>query len=215
MHSIADATGGKVCTGNNDLADCIRRAMNDSSDFYEISYYPGAGEWNGEYRRVFVEVKEHGAHLSYRQGYYATPEGSPDPQSQAAEMQKDCGDLLNATGVVFSAQSVAEEKPGQAGFMLSIDPAALTFATAPGGGQELDVEVGVCTLDRSGLPEKLMNYPLDLKLNGPEYNTLIAGGHLQDSIFVPGAEPAAVRLLVKDVPSGRLGSVYIPTGGGH
>jgi VWFA-related protein len=215
MHALADSTGGKVCTGDNDIAQCIRRAVEDSSDFYEISYYPGAGEWNGEYRRVFVEVKQHGARLRYREGYYATPEGSPDPQSQAAEMQKDCGDLLNATGLVFSAKPLPDDKPGQLRFAIAIDPGALTFTAAPDGGQQLNVEIGVCTIDRSGLPEKLMNYPLSLKLNGPQYNTLIAGGHLQDSILVPGPIPAAVRVMVKDVPSGRLGSVYILTGVGR
>lgn len=46
-------------------------------------------------------------------------------------------------------------------------------------------------------------------LKDPVPPTVLAGGRLQDAILLPGPEPAAVRLLVKDVPSGRLGSIYM------
>ena len=211
MHSIADDTGGKVCAGSNDLGKCVRDAMNDSSHFYEISYYPDSSDWNGDYRKITLSVKSHGAHLSYRQGYYAINEANPDPQVQQAEMQKDCGELLNATGIAFSARSEAADAPGQLKFSLDIDPSALTFTPTEDGKQKLDVEVGVCTFDRKGWSQKLMAYPLRAGLDGKAYGTLINGGKLRDAIFVPGPRPAAVRLLVKDVPSGRLGSIYIQT----
>ena len=211
MHSIADDTGGKVCTGDNDLGDCVRKAVNDSSHFYEISYLPDSSEWNGEYRKISLAVKGHKAHLSYRQGYYATNETNPDPKVQQAEMQKDCGVLLNATGIAFTATSQPADAPGQLKFALAIDPSTLTLTPTPDGKHVVDVEVGVCTFDRKGWPEKLMAYPLGANLDEKAYNTLITGGRLRDSIFVPGPKPAAVRLLVKDVPSGRLGSIYIQT----
>jgi len=211
MHSIADDTGGKVCSGSNDLGKCVRDAMNDSSHFYEISYYPDSSEWNGEYRKISLNVKSHGAHLSYRQGYYATNETNPDPKVQQAEMQKDCGELLDATGIAFTARSQPADAPGQLKFSLEIDPSALSFTPTPDGKQVLDVEVGVCTFDRKGWSQQLMAYPLHFGLDENAYKTLINGGKLRDSIFVPGPKPAAVRLLVKDIPSGRLGSIYIQT----
>jgi len=211
MLAIAEDTGGKVCIGSNDLAKCIRNAMNDSSHFYEISYYPDSPDWNGEYRKISLKVKSQGARLSYRQGYYATNEGNPDPQVQQAEMQKDCGELLNATGIAFTARSVPPDAAGRLNFSLEIDPSALTFTSAANGEQKLDVEVGVCTFDRKGWSQKLMAYPLHASLDAKAYNTLITGGRLLDSIFVPGPTPAAVRVMVKDIPSGRLGSIYIQT----
>jgi VWFA-related protein len=211
MVSIAKDTGGKVCMGSNDLGQCVRDAVDDGSDFYEISYYPDSPDWNGEYRKIFVKVREHGARLSYRQGYYAIPEANADPRLQTAEMQKDCGDLLNATGVAFHASRLAPDGQGRLKFGLSIDPSDLTFSTALNGDQKLSVEVGVCTFDQHGWPQKLIAYPIDVQLSPKAYHTLVNGGHLQDLILVPGPKPAAVRLLVKDVLSGNLGSVYIPT----
>jgi len=211
MHDIADGTGGKVCTGSNDLARCVRDAMNDSSHFYEISYYPDSSEWNGEYRKISLNVKSHGAHLSYRQGYYATNETNPDPKVQQSEMQKDCGELLNATGIAFTTRTLPADVPGQLKFSLEIDPSALTFTPTSDGKRLLDVVVGVCTFDRNGWSQKVMAYPLRAGLDEKAYSTLVNGGRLRDAIFVPGPKPAAVRLLVKDVASGRLGSIYIQT----
>ena len=209
MHAIAKDTGGKVCAGNNNLWKCVAKAVKDSSDFYEISYYPNSGDWNGEYRRIFVKLKEHGARLSYRHGYYATSEASPDPIAQAHEMQKDCGDLLNATGIAFTAKVMPPDEKGRPVLRLAIDPANLTFIPTPNGEQRINVEVGVCTFNRRGWKQRLMAYPMKASLNEKTYNSLMAGGHVVDSIYVPGEKPSAVRLIVKDVPSGKMGSVYI------
>ena len=211
MHAIAKDTGGKVCAGNNDLAKCVAKAVSDSSDFYEISYYPNSGHWNGEYRRIFVKVKEHGARLSYRHGYYATPAGKPDPVTQANEMQNDCGDLLNATAIAFSAKTLPSKTKGRLVFQLKIDPSALTFILAPNGEQILNLEVGVCTYNRRGWTQHLMAYPLSVGLGAEAYSTLVNGGHLLDAIYVPKPAPSAVRVIVKDVISGKIGSIYIRT----
>jgi hypothetical protein len=56
-----------------------------------------------------------------------------------------------------------------------------------------------------------MNYPVNLKLSARQYNTLTTTGRLLDSISLPGPRPAAVRLLIKDIASGKLGSLYIKT----
>ncbi len=211
MRAIAKDTGGKVCIGDNDLGDCIRKAMNDSSDFYEISYYPDSPDWNGEYRKVSVKLRKRAAGLNYRQGYYATDEGNSDSRVQAVEMRNDCDDLLNATGIVFTAKSLPADAPGELKFSLEINPSTLTFTPTLDGRQEMNVELGVCTFDRKGWSQKLMAYPLHLGLNQKAYHTLIDGGHLRNFIYVPEPKPAAVRLMVKDIPSGRLGSIYIQT----
>jgi VWFA-related protein len=210
MQLMADATGGVVCTGDNDLADCVHKAVDDSSEFYEIAYYPTSKDWKGEYRRIILESKAKGLHLEYRQGYYATPLDSDDPKVQAAEMQANCDDSLDATAVPFKAIRLPADAPDQLKFGIAIDLPGLTL-TGVGNQREVDVAVAVCTLDKKGSPIKLMNYPIHRVLSAREAVSLAAGGAVSEAIFVPGPKPAAVRLLVKDVASGRLGSIYIKT----
>jgi VWFA-related protein len=210
MQLMADATGGVVCTGDNDLADCVHKAVDDSSEFYEIAYYPNSKNWKGEYRRIVLESKVKGLRLEYRQGYYATPLDSDDPRVQAAEMQVSCDDSLDATAVTFKAIRLPADAPDQLKFGIAIDLPGLTL-TGVGNQLEVDVAVAVCTLDKKGSPIKLMNYPIHRVLSAREAVSLAAGGAVSEAIFVPGPKPAAVRLLVKDVASGRLGSIYIKT----
>jgi len=212
MEDLAEGTGGKVCTGDNDLGDCIRKAVADSSDFYEISYYPDSPDWNGEYRTVFVEPKARGARLSYRRGYYATPEGNPDPKSQAAELQDHCDDLLNATAIAFTAKSLPPDSPDQLKFSLLVDASALSLPQAADGSYQLNLGIGVCTYNKKQSPLQLMTFPLNIKLTQPQFDQVMSTGKLTDTILVPGPHPAGVRLLVKDVRTGKLGSIYIKTG---
>jgi hypothetical protein len=210
METVADATGGAVCNGDNDLADCVHRAVDDSSEFYEIAYYPDSKDWKGEYRRIILDAKAKGLHLEYRRGYYATPLDSDDPKVQSMEMRANCDDSLDATAVAFKVKRLPADAPDQLKFGISIDSLALTL-TGVGNQREVDVAVAVCTLDRKGTPIKLMNYPIHRALRAREAESLTTGGAVSEAIFVPGPKPAAVRLLVKDIVTGRLGSIYIKT----
>jgi len=211
MHDVADGTGGIVCTGDNDLGDCVRKAVDDSSDFYEISYYPDSGDWNGDFRKISVKSGLKEVHLSYRQGYYAFPEGSTDPKVQETELQSECDDYLDATSVSIEAKNLPPDAQGQLRFTLEVNPAPLTFSPTADGGQQLHLDVAVCTYNAKDWPLNLMNYPVNKKLTAHQFSGLMATGKLTDTIMVPGPKPAAIRLLVKDVATGKLGSVYIKT----
>jgi VWFA-related protein len=211
MQTIADGTGGKVCAGDNDLGDCIHKALDDSSDFYEISYYPDSTEWNGEFRKIVVKAGAHNIHLSYRQGYFANPEGGADSKAQAAELRSDCDDYLDATSIPFAAKSVPASSPEDLDFSIKLDPTALTYSRTADGGREMNAAFAVCTFNEKGWPMRLMNYPVHLKMSAGEYSSMLSSGALWDSIRIPGPRPAAVRLLVKDIATGKLGSVYIKT----
>jgi VWFA-related protein len=213
MHMVADGTGGIVCTGDNDLGDCVRKAVDDSSDFYEISYYSDSPYWNGEARKIEVKSTQHGARLEYRKGYFASPEGNPDPKLQSAELQSDCDDYLDATSVTFTAKNLPSDTPGDLKFSLVVDPAALTFTPTADGTRQLNLDIAVCTYNQKDWSLNLMNYPVNRKLTAQQFNGLMATGKLTDAILVPGPKPAAIRLLVKDVATGKLGSVYIKTDG--
>jgi len=211
MQVLADGTGGKICTGDNDLGDCVRKAVDDSSDYYEIAYYPDSPYWNGEFRNISVKTEVHGAHLAYRQGYFANPEGSPDPKQQAAQLQTECNNYLDATEIPFTARNLPADAPDQLKFSLLVDASPLTFAPSADGSRQLNLAVGVCTYNQKGWAVNLMNYPVNLKLSPQQFETVNATGKLTDTVRIPGPKPAAVRLLVKDVASGKLGSIYIKT----
>jgi hypothetical protein len=211
MHTVADGTGGAVCLGDNDLADCIHKAVDDSSKFYEIAYYPDAKDWNGEYRRIIVDPKLKGLHLEYRQGYFANPEGS-DADSKDDLQRAACEGPLDATAIFLAAKSLPPDPKETIKFYLMINPAALTFTATGNGNREVNLRVGVCTFDETGKPLHYMSDGLDQKLTAKEFQELTQSG-LPHVVAVAGPKPAAVRLAVMDEASGKVGSVFVKTEG--
>ena len=209
MEVLADATGGIVCINNNDLGDCVRKAVNDGSSFYEISYYPDSSNWHGEFHKIIVKSSKSGAHLAYRQGYYARTEGATD---QKAELQEAaCQDLLTSTSVLVVAKAYPGDQPGTVKYFMAIDPATLTFVSQPDGLRELALRVGVCTFDRSGKPIQFLQDSVDAKLSDKQFAAMQAQhGFPHLIVFMPGPGTASVRLLVKDAASGGMGSVNVP-----
>ena len=209
MRVIANGTGGQVCTGNNDLGDCIHRAVDDSSEFYEIAYYPDFHKWNGEYRIITVSAKQPGLHLAYRQGYYSVPEGGGSTTEQKAELQSACRDYLDATSIPVEAKIVPSDSPDKVTFKLTLKLSDLTLIPARDGGRDLNLSLAACTFDKQGSAVKLLEYPAEHKLSASEYKSLEAVGSLSESVFIPSPKPSVVRLLVKDNASGRLGSLRV------
>lgn len=211
MEDLANQTGGRVCVEDNDLGDCVRKAVNDSSAFYEMAYYPTSQKWNGEFRKVIIKTTYPGLHLAYRQGYFAKSVENENPKATQKELQQAaCEDYLNATSVMFAVRRVRGDSPEQLKYYVGIDPNTLTFAPIENGGRELNFAMVVCTFNGAGKPLQLMTDPIDRKLTEAEYQTILSMHRLPHFVVVPGARPASIRLLVKDIPSGRLGSVNIP-----
>ena len=125
METLAEQTGGIVCINNNDLGDCVRKAVNDGSSFYEIAYYPDSSDWHGEFHKIIVKGTKSGIRLAYRQGYYARPEVATDPKAELQEAA--CQDLLTSTSVPIVARAYSTDKPGTMKYVMGIDPATLTF----------------------------------------------------------------------------------------
>ncbi len=218
MRDIADETGGLVCLGDNDLGDCVKKAVADSNSYYELAYYPDAGDWRGEYHRIVVKAARSGVHLSYREGYYARPlekEKQETPAAPGAQPEDPalrraaCEDPLTATAVPFMVQSIPPDQAGAAKYFLGIDSRTLTFTSPEAGAHLLGLSVAACTFDKAGQPMQYLQTNSVAKLNDQQF---AAAAHAVTKTFQfpPKAGVARVRLLVRDSVSGRIGSVDIP-----
>ncbi len=207
MEGLARQTGGIVCTDKNDLGDCVKKAINDGSAFYEIAYYSDSSDWHGEFHKIIVKSKQSGTRLAYRQGYYARPEGDINAELQQAA----CLDRLTSTSVLMVAKSYPADKPGTIRYVMAIDPTTVTFASQSDGSRDLVLNVGICTFDKTGKPIQFLQNSMDAKLTEKEFDAIQAQhGFPHDVIFMPAPGTAAVRLLVRDVATGEMGSVDLP-----
>ena len=215
MQSLAEQTGGQVCLNNNDLSECVKRAIDDSSSYYELTYYPNDKNWHGEFRRISVKTTRPGVRLSYREGYFAR---DTDPATLAREpkeadarlAQAACNDFLTATSILVEASAVPADQPGQAKYFIVVDPNALSITTLEGSTRNLQMDVATCMFNERGLPLQYNRQSVAQKFTEAEYQSLKAHGLSHTISFVPKPETARVRLLVCDTRTGMIGSVDLP-----
>ena len=211
MDVLAEETGGIVCVNNNDLGDCVHKAMNDGSSFYEIAYYPDTGNWSGEFHKIIVKTNKSGVRLAYRHGYYA--QSQPKDPKAADRLLEDaaCRDLLNSTSLPIVAKQYSVGQPGKAQYVMAIDPNMLSFTSQSDGSRQLSLRIGVCTFDKSGKPMRFMQEAVNPKLTDKQYAAVLAQhGYPHSLVLSPGPGIASVRLLVQDVATGQMGSVNVP-----
>jgi VWFA-related protein len=212
MEVLADETGGTVCVEDNDLGDCVKKAVNDSSSFYEIAYYPGSGNWDGKFHKIIVKSNKSGLHLGYRNGYYARGQATSDQKSSDRELREaTCNDFLVSTSVLIVATQIPADQKGKAKYYMGIHPATLTFTQQSDGSRELLLKIGVCSFDKSGKPLQFMEQAIDSKLTDQQFAGIQAQHGVPDTVVLdPAPGAATVRLLVQDVETGRMGSVNLP-----
>ena len=214
MENLAEQTGGKVCMNNNDLSECVKRAIDDSSSYYELSYYPTDKNWHGEFRRTSVKTSRSGVQLSFREGYFAREADATiwakDAKATDAHLsQAACNDFLTATSIFVEASALPPDQPGQTKYFLVIDPNAVSFGAAD-GEQNVQIELATCMFNARGLPLQYNRQSLGQKFTETEYQTVKAQGISHTISFVPKPETARIRLLVCDTRTGMIGSVDLP-----
>ncbi len=215
MQNLAEQTGGKVCLNNNDLSECVKRAIDDSSSYYELTYYPIDKDWHGEFRRISVKTARSGVQLSFREGYFAresdaTISAKDAKETDAHMSQAACNDFLTATSILVEASALPPDQPGQTKYFLVIDPNALSFGPSEGGVRNVQIELATCMFNARGLPLQYNRQSIRQKLTEAEYESIKTRGISHTISFVPKPETARVRLLVCDTRTGMIGSVDLP-----
>jgi VWFA-related protein len=214
MRLLAEQTGGRVCVHNNDLSDCVKKAVDDGSNYYELAYYPDAASWNGEFHRIIVKTHQPGVHLSSREGYYARPtstgEGDDTKRLQTELQEATCHDLLTSTNILVMAQAIPSDDPGQVRYFLAIDPSQISLSYAT-NARRLSILIAGCSFDKDGQPLQYMQQPTDINLSQQDYSAILAQhGFTRTLQFKPAPGTVRLRLLVRDTASGRMGSVDVP-----
>lgn len=70
---LARDTGGAYIEGTNDLARIFTRVSEDMANHYVLTYVSSNPTYDRRYRRIQVDVKRPGVHVTARHGYYAVP----------------------------------------------------------------------------------------------------------------------------------------------
>lgn len=235
MREIARQTGGEAYVNTNAVGQAVEKAIADGSSYYTLGYAPKRAEMPGQYRTIAVKVEEtadRGQYeLSYRRGYF-----TEDPGQTGGPASQQLSPMSTAlehgapplSQLIFQVRVLAADDPAARGMQAAsgpagdlaktlqgpverylidatIDPRALVLKPLAGGWQRAELEIAVEVLSADGV-----------RLNGRDHGVQIDVAprngvrplHLHEEIDVPAAA-VSLRVAVRDVASGRIGTVEV------
>jgi len=75
LRKLDEDTGGRLieARGMNKIADAFDEISEELHHQYSLGYYPDNTNWDGRFRKIQIEARNHGYRVTARKGYYAIP----------------------------------------------------------------------------------------------------------------------------------------------
>jgi VWFA-related protein len=107
MDILANWTGGRAFYNTNDITHSLRQALEDSTAYYMLGFYPRESEWNSTFHNLEVKVNRPGVEVRHRAGFYALPEPRLTVDDHAALALKAVKSPLEATRLTLTVRLAA------------------------------------------------------------------------------------------------------------
>ncbi|HEX9189029.1 MAG TPA: VWA domain-containing protein [Vicinamibacteria bacterium] len=213
MDTLAQRTGGEAFYRDNDLGRAFRRAAADAAAAYRLGYEPSHDDWNGRFREIRIEAKRPGLKLRHRRGYFAQPEAPGDEWYRSGVLGAAMWSPTDATRLGLAVR-LRPSAGGTIGLEVRLDARDLVFQPT-GDGFRGRFDAWLVQLGPGDALLDTVSRAADLNLDRITYEQVRAQGELPFAESVRRVPKAVLlRVLVRDVTSGALGSVSVPLSGG-
>ena len=208
---LADRTGGKAYYGNNDIRGAVRSAFDDARHACTIGFYPDHGKWDGKYREIKVKSSLSGAHLRYRQGYYAFADRAGSEEVVKSELHEAALSPLETTslGIVVNGKPLEPLSSRTLQLQVALDPKQFLLKESD-SRQKGALDMLFVQSDAAGNIIAADKQHFDINFDQKQYEYFCKVGIILQRNVGVLPESSEIRVVLRDVGSGGLGSVYIP-----
>jgi VWFA-related protein len=209
METLAERTGGRAFVNSNDLGRAIRRALEDSRASYTLGYQPSHDKWNGEFRRIDVKTTRPGVRLRHRRGYFAQPEVPAADGYRRGVLEAATWSPMDATRVGLTVRAT----PSSDGTLtLALRLHAPDLSLRPAGDRwRGQLDVWLVQLGPGDALLDTVSHVAGLSLTPADHQRVMRTNEI---VLMERLKPkegtVLLRILVRDVAAGALGSVSIP-----
>jgi VWFA-related protein len=212
MKELADRTGGRAAFNTNDLGAAVRRAIDDARVTYTIGYYPSDEAQDGKFREIKVKVNRPDVDVRYRRGYFALKPSDASDKTRKAETRAAVWSPLESTAIALNARAdfVQEPEPNSLNVLLQIDPTTVDFRHE-GDRWNAVLDIVYVQKDEHGVvrPGGIAD-TLTLAFTEANFAKLGQQGLMRQRRFPRQPGASTLRIVVRDVSSGAMGSITIP-----
>jgi VWFA-related protein len=203
IRDMADATGGRAFRRAGDMISTLNHVVEDGRATYLISFVPDTVA-DEKYHSIQLKVvTRRGVALRYRTGYFA----SAAPSSFQERFQEALWQPGDVNQIGLRATPI---KTGNA-WSVKLAIAGADLALRQGDGRWVDrIDLFFAQRDSEGRHARLAGKTITLALTPSSYQALQGEGLPFSQALGSAADVDALRVLVVDENSGRIGSVTLP-----
>jgi len=207
MSYLASATGGEAYYNQNDLEQLLRRAVDDSSQYYLLTYTTNESGKEG-WRKLDVKVEGNGYKVRTRSGFYFTNEQKSEDKFRETEELLAITSVLNFSTLPLTGTWMPVEGSGatrKVPFTLALPSGAVTIDKQHDNRINLDFIVIANSPD--GKEAGRMTQRLDRTIPPQGVSQIESAGlTYANSLNLPPGD-YTVHMVVRDNQTGKIGSV--------
>jgi VWFA-related protein len=211
MRDIAERTGGRAFYETNGITEAIQAAASDARVTYLLGYYTVDTRWDGKFHNIKIKTTRPGVTLRYRRGYFALPPEPPGKTESGDVFAPVIWNPLDATslGLTVRARRRSRGTSEEAALALHIDPQNVHLENLNGRWVG-EIELVIVNLSPTGHNLKGFDQTRKFNFLPSTYERIEREGlEFRLSLRIPD-DTEQIRLVVRDSPSGAMGSVTIP-----
>jgi VWFA-related protein len=218
MSLLSQRTGGLFISGNNNLADALRKSVSDGDGYYLLGYQPEGATFDLKddlvrYHSIKVRLKRPGLTIRSRSGFY----GLSDVGSPTTEKPTPVAQLAHAIVSPFTTGDIRvrmttsfsySEKDGSyVNTWLHVDAHDLAFKEESDGTRTAVADIAVFTFDPDGEPSQTDNRTWTIRIKKDGYEDVLRNGLLYAiPVKFKRSGPYQLRVAIRDATSEKLGS---------
>jgi VWFA-related protein len=210
IQTLATQTGGHAFFGRNDVDREIATSLTQGNSYYTLAYAPANRNFDGKFRKIKVTIiGRPDLKVQTRDGYYAMPEGQqPDLKQQIQELTSLLVAPIPFNGVpIPESYTTLLESPQRVSVRLAMPSTSLSWTAGAKGKLTAQVTVAAADKDKHGAwnPQFARVYEVELPDGMTPSSTQLG----TISFEMPYNKSDHMRFVVRDDPSGRVGSAEI------
>ncbi len=212
MKELASRTGGRAAYNTNDLTRAIRQAIDDSRVTYTLGYYSTDETQDGKFREIRVKVDRPHVDVRYRKGYFALKPADDTTKARKDDIRGAVWSPLESTSLAVNARAdlIDQPAPNTLNLFVQIYPAGIGFKRE-GDRWKAEIDIVYVQKDERGrLLGDGVTDTVTLALTEANYDKAMKDGLIRQHLIPRQAAATNMRIVVRDVGTGSVGSLTIP-----
>lgn len=205
---IASETGGRAIFDSNALDQHLQEIVAQTDASYQIGYYPGDKAWDGKYHNIQVKLARQGLTVLCRKGYYAKDD--PLIQNWDLALRQVARSPVESPGIAVTLNVTANPlKAGPEDVVVKLDVRDIHFDQIE-DRSKATLDVAFVQLGKDGRVLGGIKDRVALALLPETYSDAETQGWFYPRSLWIEPKTEKVRVVVRDISTGAVGSVSVP-----